>query len=117
LRAGQTPAELVLWEALRDRRLSGGKFRRQHPIGRYIADFYCAEAALVVELDGSMHACPDQEEYDQVRTAELEARGLRVVRISNEEAVSRFDEVLQRIADQLPLSTGVERGKGGEVSL
>ena len=80
-RAGQTPPEMVLWELLRDRRLDGCKFRRQHPLGRYIADFYCAESGVVVEVDGIHHLGEEQAEYDHIRDEALRNRGLRVLRI------------------------------------
>lgn len=83
LRRGDTDAEARLWNALRDRRLGGWRWKRQVPFGPYILDFLCREAALVVELDGAHHA--DQEAYDAGRTAWLERRGLRVLRFWNAE--------------------------------
>ena len=85
LRQKQTDAEKLLWECLRRKRLNGVKFRRQHPIGRYIADFYCPEAHLVIELDGKVHLFKDQKDYDKVRQEVIEMRGIRVLRIKNEE--------------------------------
>jgi len=67
LRKTETSAEKLLWEMLRDRKLLGLKFRRQHPIGRYIADFFCHEIGLVIELDGAIHENMDQKEYDAIR--------------------------------------------------
>lgn len=93
-----TTAEKLLWRCLRDRQLAGLKFRRQHPLGRYIADFYCAEARLVVELEGKVHSKKEQREYDQIRKEELEARGLQVLRFENEEALKRTERVLAKIA-------------------
>jgi len=81
LRANQTLTEALLWNALRNRRLGGWKWRRQVPIGRYIADFLCVEARLVVELDGGGHA--EQAAYDARRTHDLESQGLRVIRFWN----------------------------------
>ena len=69
-----TPAEAKIWARVTNRGL-GFKIRRQHPIWRFIADFYCAEAKLVIEIDGDSHVEPDQEEYDKARTDWLEARG------------------------------------------
>ena len=74
-----TPTENKVWQAVRRRQL-GFKFRRQHPIDRFIVDFYCAEAKLVIEIDGDSHAPPDQAEYDAERTRWLEERGYRVIR-------------------------------------
>ena len=78
----QTPAEAKLWPLLRNRNLDGYKFRRQHPIGFYIVDFYCHEARLIIELDGRSH--DEQIEYDAERTEGLEGEGYRVLRFANE---------------------------------
>jgi len=75
----------------------GFKIRRQHPIFRFIADFYCAEAKLCIEVDGDTHAEPDQAEYDAARTAWLEERGYRVIRFHNDDIHHRLDEVLEAI--------------------
>ena len=99
LRHDQTEAERRLWSRLRDNQLSGFKFRRQYPVGPYFADFFCQEAELIVELDGSQHA--DQSDRDEVRTEFLRAAGYKVLRFWNNEVISGIDEVLQRIADAL----------------
>jgi very-short-patch-repair endonuclease len=91
LRKNQKESERLLWEILRDRRLSGKKFLRQHPVIYtvykrpyfFIADFYCAEAKLVIEIDGSIHNI--RSEYDDQRTEILKLKGLQVLRISNNE--------------------------------
>jgi len=97
LRSQQTPAEEALWSVLRNRQFNDLKFRRQHPLGRYIADFYCAEKRLVVELDGAVHQKPEQQTYDQIRNEELEARDLTVLRISNSEVEENLEGVLAKI--------------------
>ncbi|MBU6372725.1 MAG: DUF559 domain-containing protein [Alphaproteobacteria bacterium] len=74
-------AERVLWMLLRSRRFEGWKFRRQAPLGRYVVDFFCPAAALVVELDGAQQANAEQAAFDATRTAELQASGIRVMRI------------------------------------
>ena len=89
-------AERQLWERLRGQQLDGLKFRRQHPIGHCIVDFYCAEARLVVELDGGIHTT--QREWDVERTAILEAQGYRVIRFWNEVVIGEIDAVLAEIA-------------------
>ena len=73
------------------------KFRRQHHIGRYIADFYCAELKLVIELEGKIHEKTNQHEYDQVRVEELRAHGLQVFRVKNEEVLNEIENVLEKI--------------------
>jgi very-short-patch-repair endonuclease len=80
LRKDQTEAERILWEYLESKRLSGYKFRRQHPIKNYIADFYCHEARLVIEVDGEIHMAPDQQVYDEGRTYDLKEVGVSVIR-------------------------------------
>lgn len=95
LRKAPTPAEARLWEALRNRKLGGFKFRRQHPIGRAIADFYCAEVRLVVEVDGGVHNV--QREYDEARTEMLQSRGYTVIRFTNREVLENLDAVTAKI--------------------
>lgn len=96
LRRDSTEAEMKLWLALKDRRLRGLKFRRQHPFGRFTLDFYCAEAALVVEVDGGQHA-EITAARDAGRTALLERRGLLVLRFWNNEVLETLEGVLARI--------------------
>ncbi|WP_299006778.1 DUF559 domain-containing protein [uncultured Caulobacter sp.] len=84
LRREQTRPEAVLWELVRGRRLSGFKFRRQVPIDRYIADFACMEARVIVELDGGAHDDEETQIRDLERTAVLESCGYLVIRFSNE---------------------------------
>jgi very-short-patch-repair endonuclease len=83
LRANTTEAERKLWRLLRNRQFAGLKFRRQQPIGPFIADFYCSVAKLVIELDGEQHAASLASKRDQGRTKWLEARGYRVLRLWN----------------------------------
>jgi len=99
LRRNQTEAERSLWQHLRNRRLLNCKFRRQHRIGPYYVDFYCAAAMLIVEIDGSQHL--EQSEYDQRRTRFLEAMGYRVQRFWNDEVLVNLDLVLDAIAVSL----------------
>ena len=98
-RAESTRAEANLWEYLRDRRVLWTKFRRQHPLGRYVADFYCEEKGLVVEIEGAVHA--RTQEYDQIRQHELENRGLTVLRFTNSEVLDNLSGVLAGIVDAL----------------
>jgi very-short-patch-repair endonuclease len=91
-----TPAEAQVWSRVRNRGLRF-KIRRQHPIWRFIADFYCAEAKLVIEIDGDSHAEPDQEDYDRARTEWLEERGYKVIRIMNEDVHKHLEDALKEI--------------------
>jgi len=90
----------VLWSKLRLRQLKGFRFRRQHPIDHYIADFACIEAMLIVELDGAHHL--DQVEADQHRSNDLQDLGFRVIRFWNDDVLLRTEQVLQAIFDALP---------------
>lgn len=113
LRRDGTTAEALLWALLRDRQLCGMKFRRQHQVGDYIADFYCAEAHLVIELDGRIHNHPEVVAKDQERENWLRAQGFNVLRFRNVEALENPADVLSIIESNLPPSTS-GRGAGGE---
>ncbi|MEM7222130.1 MAG: endonuclease domain-containing protein [Pseudomonadota bacterium] len=99
LRRRSTDAEKLLWRRLRDRQLGGAKFRRQHPMGPYIVDFYCSAARLVIELDGGQHALDAGR--DTERDHWLQSRGCRVLRFWNNEVLGNLDGVLQRILETL----------------
>lgn len=111
LRKKQTPAEELLWNLLRNRKLNGLKFRRQHQVGQYIADFFCNEKKLIVELDGEVHNNPEQQRHDSIRDKYLTTSGFKVLRFKNEEVLNNTEDVLQKIAG-LPSPQG--RGVGGE---
>src|SRR5688572_9508506 len=95
LRREMTPAEKKLWLHLRGAQLDGLRFRRQHRIGEFIVDFYCAARALVIELDGTSHFLT--EEQDARRDAELSARGLRMLRFQNHDVPNHVDSVVHAI--------------------
>jgi very-short-patch-repair endonuclease len=101
LRNSMTAAECVLWQSLKGRQLLGKKFRRQISIGRYIVDFYCAEARLVVELDGERHFSMTMDEYEAERTLYLEQEGLKVIRFENKELSEHLEGVLETIKQAL----------------
>ncbi len=96
LRGEPTPAESVLWERLRGKQLLGLRFRRQHPIGRCVVDFFCPENQFVIELDGPVHDSTQEE--DLARQAYLEEFGLTVLRIKNAEVLHNLTDILQEIA-------------------
>ncbi|WP_342450743.1 endonuclease domain-containing protein, partial [Lunatimonas salinarum] len=99
-RKNATDAEAFLWEMLRNRKLNGLKFRRQHPVNdQFILDFYCAECRLAIEVDGGYHHSLDQREYDEGRTYALNELGLTVLRFSNKEVIEESERVLQEILD------------------
>ena len=96
MRRGQTEAESFLWSYIRANQL-GVHFRRQHPIGDFIADFICIDQRLIIEVDGNIHNKPEQQEWDKQRTAFLESQDYRVVRFSNEQVLHDIDKVLAHI--------------------
>ena len=99
LRKSMTEAEIFLWKKLRGRQLNGLKFRRQHPLDIFIADFYCHEKKLIIELDGGIHDEIEQKEYDDGRTFELEEKGFKIIRFKNEEVINDINKVLARIIE------------------
>ena len=99
LRQRQTATERALWARVRNRQVPGAKFRRQYPVGFYIADFCCTEHRLIIELDGGHHAARSEE--DRRRTAYLEAQGYRVLRFWDNEVLRQVDAVLEQITKAL----------------
>jgi very-short-patch-repair endonuclease len=103
LRKEQTPAEQLLWKALRNRQLNGLKFYRQRVIGYYIADFYCPELKLILEADGDVHFTDEQQTHDAKRNQWFEAEGYRVLRVLNSDVVQNLEGVLQVILNLPPV--------------
>lgn len=113
MRKEQSRAERAVWELVRDRRL-GAKFRRQVPIDRYIADFACIDAKLIVEIDGMSHDVAEQRDYDAVRTSRLNELGWRVLRLRDSLVLSEPQAAAKRIVEALnspsPPATGERAG-------
>ena len=101
LRKNETKAEKILWDKLKNKQLLGYKFRRQHPICQFIADFYCHKAKLAIEIDGSIHNLPEIKEKDDGKTYEIERFDITVIRFINEEIYSNIDSVLEKIKKHL----------------
>lgn len=99
LRKNPTEAERRLWQHLRLRQFEGHKFRRQQPLGPYIVDFVCLEKKIIIEVDGGQHST--QVQYDQERSAWLEAQGFRVLRFWNNEVLGKIDTVKEVIWEAL----------------
>jgi very-short-patch-repair endonuclease len=102
LRQTATLPESILWSLLRSHRFKNAHFRRQHPMGSYILDFYCHEARLAIELDGSEHLEESNLVYDQKRTEFLQSRGITVIRFWNDEVFNQLEDVLGVIWEALP---------------
>jgi very-short-patch-repair endonuclease len=130
LRKNMTDAEQLLWRCLRRKQLGGFRFRRQHPIDRFVLDFYCCEAKLAIELDGGQHNEPGARLRDHERTTILHRYGIRVVRFWNSEVLDNPEGVLQKIYSTLqhpppnlpPLGGGAllppqeREGRGGGIT-
>jgi adenine-specific DNA methylase/very-short-patch-repair endonuclease len=113
LRKNMTHAEQLLWQCLRGKQLDSFRFRKQHPIERYVLDFYCPSARLAIEVDGSQHYTSEGRAKDAARTAWLAERGIRVLRFTNQEVLTNLEGVLTVIWEALhlpPPGEGQERG-------
>lgn len=108
MRRALTPPEATLWAQLKGKGLEGFRFRRQHPIGPYVLDFYCAAARLAVEVDGLIHGDPDQARHDAYRDGWLGRQGISVLRIPATEVRHQLEGVMA-----LLLHTLRERREGG----
>jgi very-short-patch-repair endonuclease len=97
LRKYETEAEKILWKRLNRNQILGLQFRRQHPIDRFIADFYCAKIKLVIEVDGSIHELPENLDYDIGRNEIMNDFGITVVRFSNEQIINEIDKTIKEI--------------------
>jgi very-short-patch-repair endonuclease len=97
LRRATTPAENAVWRALRNRRFAAAKFRRQHPLGPYVLDFFCPVLKLAFEIDGDSHYRPGGPERDRERAVFLGAHGIRVVRFTNDDVSRRAADVMEAI--------------------
>jgi len=110
LRRELTPAEQKLWQYLRGGQLNGVQFRRQHAVGTYIVDFFCAKPKLVIEVDGDTHFDPDQEKYDRERTEWLnEQKDYRVIRFTNDEVHHSLEAVLEKILEAIETPSSCTR--------
>jgi len=105
LRNDATPAEQKLWRMLKQCGLGSYKFRRQHSVGRYIVDFYCASHRLAIELDGDSHFTDEAIEYDGERTRLLNSLNIRVLRFLNTDVHENLDAVCERILEELKVTT------------
>ena len=101
LRAKMTISEKILWEKLKDRQIFQEKFRRQHPILKFILDFYCHEVRLGVEIDGKQHNQKFQKYYDEDRTQNLKINGVKVIRFTNDQIKNSLDQVIDEIHSQI----------------
>ena len=111
MRKDSTKAEEILWLRLKNRQLAGLKFRRQHPIDKFIADFYCHEKKLVIELDGNIHNNSEQTDLDNGRTETLNEFGIPVLRFRNEEVINNIEAIISQMQNKLLSCTEDKRIK------
>ncbi|MFM2094577.1 MAG: hypothetical protein RIS70_1701 [Planctomycetota bacterium] len=104
LRSTANSYELLLWHLLRNRQIANAKFRRQHPLGKYIADFYCLEAKLVIEIDGKDHFTPAGRRHDAIRDRWMTEQGIRVLRFTGKQMELETESVLKAIKAALRVS-------------
>jgi very-short-patch-repair endonuclease len=108
LRKNMTDAETALWMHLK-KGINGCKIRRQHPVGLYIADFYCHKSRLIIELDGSIHNKPDIKETDNARQKELERWGYTVIRFTNQQVIEKTEDVIKIITEKVLLLNNLQK--------
>ena len=101
LRENMTNAELIFWHRLKNKQFHDLKFRRQHPIHKYIADFYCHKLKLIIEIDGNYHNTSKQKKYDVLRTEDLNFQDIKVLRFTNDEVENRIEKVLETIENYI----------------
>ncbi len=99
LRKNMTSAERILWEHLKGKKMLNLRFRPQHPIYKFIADFYCHPLKIIIEIDGGIHHSNDQHKYDIDREDEIRNWGIKIIRFNNEEIVNNLDNVLNKIKE------------------
>ena len=106
-RQASTEVENILWQAVRNRKLNGHKFRRQHPVAGYIPDFICIEKKLIVEIDGGYHNEDEQKTFDAARVEWLSEHGYRMIRFTNDEVLIQLPNVLQQLGKALSFGEGL----------
>ncbi len=101
LRQNQTKAERIFWNAVRDKKIDGFKFRREYPFPTFIVDFYCHEAKLIIEIDGGYHKYNEVAIRDSAKDKLLKENGYRVLRVTNQEIIEELDSCLEKLRVRL----------------
>ncbi|MGE0600299.1 MAG: endonuclease domain-containing protein [Dehalococcoidia bacterium] len=117
LRKELTPTEAILWERRRDRRCMNPKFRRQHPVGRFVLDFYCESLRVGIEVDGGIHLDPEQRKFDEERQLLLEEKNIRFIRIPSRLVTHDTTALMSYLTETLSIQSGTplpsrESGRG-----
>ncbi len=102
LRKEMPPAEVTLWQVLRNKQANGHKFRRQYSVDQYILDFYCPSAKLAIEIDGDSHFSDTAIQSDEIRQKAIEDMGIQILRFTNQDIYENLDEVFEKILKHLP---------------
>lgn len=110
-----TNAEKILWNRLSKKQLDNYRFKRQHPVANFIADFYCHRAKLIIEVDGGIHGQPEQIIYDVNRTMELEALGIKVLRFTNHQVIDETEQVIEKIKETLNQNSPLQGSRRGKL--
>ena len=108
LRMNMTPAENKVWNFLKEKKVLGLRFRAQHPMGFFIADFYCHKISLIIEIDGEIHNVKDQNDYDIERTLIFNKWGIDVIRFTNYQVLNKFEDVKKQIINETKIRLKTE---------
>ena len=107
-----TKPELLLWTKLKSRQIGGYRFRRQFGIGRYVADFYCPELRLIIEVDGPQHNTKENVAYDRERDLFMKSLGIKVIRVLNADITNNLEGTIETIKNKIPLPLTKGKGQG-----
>ena len=112
LRNNMTDAEQILWDKLKNRNVFKARFRRQHPIGIFIVDFYCHEYKLAIEIDGEIHLKKEVNEYDDGRSYDIEKLGIKILRFTNNEVFTDLEKIIKEILKTIAVLEPPLGGRG-----
>ena len=112
LRNNMTEAEKIVWDKLKNRKVFKARFRRQHPVGSFIVDFYCHEYKLAIEIDGEIHLKTEVNEYDDGRTHDIEKFGIKILRFTNNEVFTNLNKIIVEILKTIAVFEPPLGGRG-----
>ena len=112
LRNNMTEAEKIVWDKLKNRKVFRARFRRQHPIGSFIVDFYCHEYKLAIEIDGEIHLKTEVNEYDDGRSHDIEKFGIKILRFTNNEVFTNLNKIIEEILENIAVFEPPLGGRG-----
>jgi len=112
LRNNMTEAEKIVWDKLKNRKVFKARFRRQHPVGSFIVDFYCHEYKLAIEIDGEIHLKTEVNEYDDGRSHDIEKFGIKILRFTNNEVFTNLNKIIEEILENIAVFEPPLGGRG-----